>query len=133
MIPVFADTFYCLALASRKDRAHPKCLEFSQSSDRPVITTTWILMELGDALSRGQDRSVFALLMEDLADDPDTTVLSANQELFDQAVALFAARPDKEWSLTDCTSFVVMHARGLSEALTSDHHFQQAGFIALLA
>jgi predicted nucleic acid-binding protein len=45
---------------------------------------------------------------------------------------LYRGRPDKEWSLTDCISFVVMGERSLTEALTSDHHFEQAGFTALL-
>jgi uncharacterized protein len=45
---------------------------------------------------------------------------------------LFAGRPDKEWSLTDCVSFVVMEAQGIREALTTDEHFIQAGFRALL-
>jgi hypothetical protein len=98
-----------------------------------VITTTWVLLELGNALRRVRDRAVFSRFMEDLAADADMTVLSADQLVFDRAVALFNERPDKEWSLTDCTSFVVMQEYGLTEALTSDHHFQQAGFTALLA
>ena len=132
MNAVFADTFYFLALVNRKDKAHGRCVAFSQTSDQPVITTTWILLELGDALRRGRDRTVFSQLLRDLTDDPDTTVIPADQDLFEKAVALFAARPDKEWSLTDCTSFVVMQERGLTEALTSDRHFEQAGFAALL-
>jgi predicted nucleic acid-binding protein len=47
-------------------------------------------------------------------------------------VALFEQRPDKEWSLTDCLSFVVMHDEGITRALTADHHFEQACFTALL-
>jgi len=54
------------------------------------------------------------------------------EELFDQAVTLYAARMDKEWGVTDCISFVVMQERGLTAALTTDAHFQQAGFQALL-
>jgi len=45
---------------------------------------------------------------------------------------LFQRRPDKTWSLVDCASFVVMQKRGITEALTSDVHFEQAGFIRLL-
>ncbi len=133
MSAVFADTFYFLGLANPRDKAHAKCLAFSQSSDRPLITTSWVLMEVGDALSRGADRDVFLLLLEEVAADASTTVIVASQELFDRAVALFAARRDKEWSLTDCTSMVVMQEQGVTEALTSDHHFRQAGFRALLA
>jgi predicted nucleic acid-binding protein len=51
-----------------------------------------------------------------------------------EAVAwhLWKSRPDKEWSLVDCSSFIVMQQRGLTEALTTDHHFAQVGFIRLL-
>jgi predicted nucleic acid-binding protein len=132
MTAVFADTFYFLALVNRKDKAHGKCVAFSQTSDRSVVTTTWVLLELGDALRRGRDRAAFSALQADVTNDPDTTVLPAEQDMFQKALELFAARPDKEWSLTDCTSFVVMQEQGLTEALTSDHHFEQAGFASLL-
>jgi len=49
-----------------------------------------------------------------------------------EGLALFDSRRDKAWSLTDCISFVIMWRDGLDEALTSDHHFEQAGFRALL-
>lgn len=62
----------------------------------------------------------------------DTSYISVSTELFDRAVALYAARMDKEWGITDCISFVVMQERGLTAALTTDAHFEQAGFRALL-
>jgi predicted nucleic acid-binding protein len=133
MTAVFADTVYFLALVNRKDQAHQKSVAFSQGTDRPLVTTEWVLMEVGDALCRGKDREVFQLLLNDLAQSPAMTVISADKDLFNKAVALFGARPDKDWSLTDCTSFVVMDERQLTDALTSDHHFEQAGFLALLA
>ena len=133
MTAVFADTFYFLALVNRKDKAHRRCLTFSQTSDQPVITTTWILLELGDALRAGSDRAAFSTLLSELAHDPESTVIPADQSLFRKALELFEARPDKEWSLTDCTSFVVMQEQGLTQALTQDHHFEQAGFISLFA
>jgi hypothetical protein len=49
-----------------------------------------------------------------------------------KGVQLYAQRPDKEWSLTDCISFVVMTQEGIFDALTGDRHFEQAGFVALL-
>ena len=60
------------------------------------------------------------------------TVVPASEDLFNRGEALYAARPDKDWSLTDCISFVVMRDREIAEALTGDHHFEQAGFTALL-
>lgn len=61
------------------------------------------------------------------------TIVPATQELFDRGFAIYSSRPDKAWSLTDCISFVVMEEHGLTEALTGDCHFEQAGFVALLA
>lgn len=133
MNAVFADTYYFLAIINRRDKAHDTCVKYSQTSNRPVVTTTWILLELGDALRSGRDRAAFSALLHDLEKDPDTTVIPADQSLFKAAVQLFETRADKEWSLTDCTSFVAMHELGLTEALTQDHHFEQAGFSALFA
>ena len=59
-------------------------------------------------------------------------VVHVDQELLEQGLALFQSRPDKEWSLTDCISFAVMQKRGIGRALTTDHHFEQAGFERLL-
>ena len=56
----------------------------------------------------------------------------ASADLFDAGMTLHRDRPDKQWSLTDCISFIVMEHRQLDRALTPDHHFEQAGFKALL-
>jgi uncharacterized protein len=60
--------------------------------------------------------------------DPDVVVVRLDDDLLDRAAELFKNRPDKSWSLTDCVSFVVMKDRGIMEAFTGDHHFEQAGF-----
>jgi len=67
-----------------------------------------------------------------LQKDPEVTIVPASADLWQRGVALFASRPDKDWSLTDCISFVVMQERGIADGLTADHHFEQAGFVALL-
>lgn len=59
-------------------------------------------------------------------------VLPLSEELYAKALELYRSRPDKEWGLIDCASFVVMSERGLSKALAADEHFQQCGFRALL-
>ena len=64
--------------------------------------------------------------------DSSAVVVPAETDLFRRGLDLYHNRPDKEWSLTDSISFVVMKDRGLTEALTGDHHFEQAGFVALL-
>lgn len=58
--------------------------------------------------------------------------MPASRELLDNALDLYHQHADKEWTLTDCISFVVMREQELTEALTQDHHFEQAGFVALL-
>jgi len=59
-------------------------------------------------------------------------VVEPSAELFAAGVAFYAGRPDKDWPLTDCISFVVMEREGIREALTGDRYFEQAGFVALL-
>jgi predicted nucleic acid-binding protein len=71
-------------------------------------------------------------MIENLRSAEEIQIVPASAELFNRALVLFTSRPDKEWSLTDCTSFVVMQEHGMTEALTADHHFEQAGFVALL-
>jgi predicted nucleic acid-binding protein len=66
------------------------------------------------------------------ASDKRLTVIPASHDLFEIGLDRFCSRADKEWSLTDCISFVVMEQRGIYEAFTGDHHFEQAGFVPLL-
>ncbi len=63
---------------------------------------------------------------------PAIRVVPASRLLLEEAIALYASRPDKDWPLTDCVSFVVMRDEGIIQALTGDQHFEQAGFTGLL-
>ncbi len=89
-------------------------------------------MEVGDGLAAPRRRPRFAQLLAMLMARSDVEVVHACDELFQRAAKLYADRPDKAWSLTDCTSFVVMQDRNLRQALTADRHFEQAGFVALM-
>src|SRR5258708_14552097 len=117
MKPVFADTSYYLALLNRTDPRHVRALELAESVLGRVFVTEYVLVELGSALSRGSDRVVFLELMEDLQSDDSTTIIPASPALFRPGVALFANQPDKDWSLVDCISLVIMKQRRLKEAL----------------
>ena len=132
MKSVFADTSYYIALLSSTDQRHAAALEWSERITGRVVITEYVLMELGSALSRGADRTLFVGLVEKSQDDRNTVIVEASQTLFRRGLEMFSRRPDKDWSLTDCISFVVMKQRRLSDALTTDHHFEQAGFKALL-
>jgi predicted nucleic acid-binding protein len=72
-----------------------------------------------------------AALVHDVRSDPDVDLLPQTRADFDTALALYEARPDKEYSLTDCRSMIALRALGLTEVLTNDHHFTQEGFTIL--
>ena len=132
MKAVFADTSYYAAVLSPRDAAHEASVRWSQSSFGQVITTEFVLVELGNALSATPRREAYPAFVAFLQDDPDTVVIQASGDLFRAGLDLYARRPDKQRSVTDCISFVVMKQHGVTEALTADHHFEQAGFTALL-
>lgn len=90
-----------------------------------------MLTEVADGLA-SRNRPVFISLMKNIRADADSTIMEPTTELFEAGITLYEARPDKQWSLTDCISFIVMEQQGITEALTGDHHFEQAGFTALL-
>lgn len=132
MSAVFADTVYFLALLNPMDQWHVCARDLSAKPPGALITTEFIMMELGDGLSRPADRLRFAHLLELLREQPDVEIVPISHQLFAQGCELHAQRPDKDWSLTDCTSFIVMQAKRLDAALTADHHFAQAGFSVLM-
>jgi uncharacterized protein len=127
MKPVFADTFYFLALLNAKDQAHAKAVEYSRQ-DWPILTTAWVVTELGDALCSPEKRPAFLGILERLRQSRDCVIIEPAQDLFEKGVELFRRRADKEWSLTDCISFEAMLAAKITDVLTADHHFEQAGF-----
>jgi hypothetical protein len=104
----------------------------AEQLDGRILTTDFVVVELGNFFSDSLDRKCFISLLNDLRTDRWTTVLPASRDLLERGVKLFSQRPDKDWSLTDCISFVVMQDHSIQEALTTDHHFEQAGFLPLL-
>lgn len=132
MSRLFADAFYFFAVLNAKDAAHRKALEFAIRHEEPIVTTTWVLTELADGLAARAHRAAFSRLVARLEADPENEIVPPTEELMARGIELYDARPDKQWSLTDCISFLVMQDRQITEALTGDHHFEQAGFQALL-
>lgn len=134
MKTVFADTYYFLALLNAADHAHHKSVAFTSDHRGRLLTTEWVMIELADALaSSPRGRAEFLSTRADLIADGGVTMIPCNQALLEAGIELYSRRADKQWSLTDCISFVVMKREGIAEALTGDHHFEQAGFVALFA
>jgi predicted nucleic acid-binding protein len=121
-----------VALFSPADRFHAEAVRLAQILKHRPVVTEFVLLEFGNIASSGKGRQFFVDLLRRLKGDPKTILIPASPALFAQGCELFASRPDKNWSLTDCTSFVVMKEHGLTDALTTDRHFAQAGFNALL-
>lgn len=132
MPALFADTAYFLALTNPRDALHASARSWSETLIRPVVTTSWVVQELADGLCAPATRAAFIRIFASMEADPETTIIPFEAPLWRRGLELYARRPDKAWSLTDCISFVVMSERDLTEALTGDHHFEQAGFRALL-
>jgi hypothetical protein len=134
-VEVFLDSSYAIALSVPSDAHHSAAVQFSSIIEDPearVVTTRAVMMEIGDALSRARFREAALALLATFEADTSIEIVPLSEELFEKAFELFRGRPDKEWGLTDCLSFVVMHERGIAEALTADRHFRQAGFRTLL-
>ncbi len=101
--------------------------------NRMIVTTEFIVLELGNAFSRAEDHSDFLALLAGMRASPRTKIIPLDSQLLQRGLELFAQRADKNWSLTDCISFIVMQEHDLKEALTEDRHFEQAGFKAIFA
>jgi uncharacterized protein len=133
MNPLFADASYFVAMLSSSDAAHTEAEQWSHADGLRAVTTEFVLIEVANIFRDAIRRRSFRELLDELGSvESQFEVIPASTELFRAGADLYLQRPDKEWSLTDCISFVVMEERGLTEALTTDHHFKQAGFRALL-
>jgi uncharacterized protein len=135
MSKVFLDTSYAVALSARTDRHHESAVKLAKKlreSSTHIVTTRAVLLEIGNALAKVSHRKAAVKLLDALEDDPKVEIVATADDLYLRALKLYQDREDKEWGLIDCMSFVVMNDRSLTDALTADKHFQQAGFNALL-
>jgi hypothetical protein len=132
MSGLFADTSFFFAFLNLRDEHHQSAVDFMARYHGTIVTTNWVLVELGNYLAASRYRRVFVEFVHRLCRDSRFAIISAHDVLFERGLRLYQRREDKRWSMTDCISFVVMHEQSLTNALTADHHFQQAGFEVLL-
>ena len=133
MKTVFADTGYWLALLNPRDQLHGKVQSVSASLGQVrIITSEMVLDELLAGLSVPPVRAAAVNAVSTVLANPNVEVVPQTSLQFREAFDLYKNRMDKEWSLTDCSSFNLMKERGIAEALAHDEHFEQAGFVALL-
>lgn len=131
MTPLFVDSAYVIALVNERDRYHTQAKRLARRyRERRLIISEGVLLEIGNSLA-GHFRMQAAQVIEQFLDSPEVEVVYTTPQLLSSAVAFYKRMSDKEWGLVDCLSFVIMGERGITEALTSDHHYTQAGFQAL--
>lgn len=128
---VFADTYALIAWLNPRDDSHERVVAYLDGFMGRLLTTEWVLMEVADALSAPEARATVAAFLRAVRSDAFFEVVGYDAAVYEAGFKLFLSRADKAWSLTDCISFGVMTERGVMEALTADHHFEQAGFRAV--
>ena len=133
MSAVFADTAFYVAAISPRDALHRAAMDFADAYTGHIITTEYVLMEVANFFNQVGRRAAFADLVSDLRAASETEIVASSSNLFERGLTLFLSRSDKEWSLTDCTSFVVMRDLQIYDALAADRHFGQAGFRPILS
>jgi uncharacterized protein len=135
MRQVFADAVYWIAAANRKDQWHGKVIRVMRSFGQVTLVTTEEVLDefLTHYSGHGPAmRGVAASTVRKALSNPLVTVLPQSHQSFLTGLALYQARPDKAYSLTDCIAMEAMRQEGITEILTHDNHFTQEGFTILL-
>jgi predicted nucleic acid-binding protein len=132
---VFADSSGLYALADLRDPCHAtaeRCVAGLVKSRARLVLTDYIIDEVC-TLAKARAGGYAALRLLDIIDRSAAfRMIWIGEERFESAKAFFRKHADHGYSFTDCTSFMVMQELGISEVLSSDRHFTQAGFRPLL-
>ncbi len=132
---VFADTGYWVALISARDDLRERAVQATNNlGNHRLVTSEMVLVEVLNHFARQGDvaRKTAAETIMGLKNDSSTEVIEQSTAQFESAVSRYTSRLDQDWSLVDCSSFVLMEERGIRDALAHDIDFVQAGFNALL-
>lgn len=132
--PVFIDSSAWIALLHSADSLHKQTVGIYDklvADSRDFVTTSFVLVEVASALSAQPRRHLAIELEQRLRFSTICEIIWIDRDLYEHSWSLYRERLDKNWSLVDCSSFVVMRNKHIDEALTADHHFEQAGFAKL--
>lgn len=135
MSTVFLDTSGLIALVNTDDQWNEQAelvwTALLKQNSR-FLTSSWVLAELGDSLSSIKLRPLACQITDSVRASDRIEIVAYSDSLDQQGWHLYRSRQDKEWGITDCISFIIMQQKGLIDAFTSDHHFEQAGFNVLI-
>ncbi len=137
MNKLFVDTSGWASLADVSEPFYEKAKEIyavAMQNRQRLVTTNYILAELVALMTSPMrfHRPRIIEFINGIKESPFFDVIYITQDLDERAWELLSNRTDKKWSLVDCSSFIVMQENNITEALTTDHHFEQAGFVRLL-
>jgi predicted nucleic acid-binding protein len=137
MPELFADTSGWGSLVERTQPFHALAASIYRAArvrSQTIVSTNYVLAEVVALLTSPLriPRPAIVAFINGLKSSPFIEIVHIDARLDQEAWQLLQSRQDKEWSLVDCSSFVLMNNRGIREALTTDHHFEQAGFVRLL-
>ncbi len=132
MADAFVDTSFVVALINKGHEHHLRALDLASKFERrPLITTDAVLLEIGNALAK-TFKAASIQVIDDFLTSSEVQIVHLYHDLFQRAFSLYRSHSDKTWGLVDCVSFGVMRDAGILDSLTTDKHFEQAGFRALL-
>jgi hypothetical protein len=132
---VFVDSFAWIAAINKSDDYHKVCLKTIKTlltKKTKLITTNYIIVETINSLSRMEFRRAVIGFMGKLEKSPSIEIVTITDEIYNNAWMLYQQRLDKDWGITDCTSFEVMRMFKIKKAFTGDKHFEQAGYTLLI-
>jgi len=135
MIEVFLDTTFAIALSNQADVFHKKAVQLADQIEAAgilLVTTQLVLVRISNALSRQQHQQAAISLLESINTDPNVETIPLSESIYHDAYKLSFNDANKRWDMVDSISFVVMRERGIKDALTTNPHFQQMGYCALL-
>jgi predicted nucleic acid-binding protein len=128
---IFVDTSFILALINERDQYHDQAENLSHKFENsPLITTNAILLEIGNAMAKDFREEAVAIIKV-LRSSQRVEVIEVGERLFAKGLEFYEKYSDKTWGLVDCISFIVMQENKVTEALTFDGDFSQAGFIVV--
>ena len=128
---IFVDSFAWIATINKSDNYHEislRILEELLNKQAKLITTNYVLIETINALSKREFRKTVIEFIDKLEKSPSVQIVKITNEIYNNAWTLYQQRIDKDWGITDCTSFEVMKVFNIKKAFTNDKHFDQAGY-----
>ena len=132
---VFVDSFAWIAAINKSDNYHEisiRILEELLNNHAKLITTNYVVVETINALSKVELRKTVIGFIDKLEKSPSVQIIKITDEIYNNAWTLYQQRMDKDWGITDCTSFEIMKMFNIKTAFTSDKHFEQAGYILVV-